>query len=236
LIITRKLLVLVVLVISSTLCSNRSWSQEQLTNFRTNKNALSVLPQYVLINGIRLDYERRLGKGDLWLLLAPQYYNDNTGYQYYYYSYYSSNDPYYRYDEMQGVGANLYVKWIVSRSERLDRISGKPARLLYLAAGPTFQYYQVTSFDEVPVAYEENGTTYYRFEIQEGKHVLNRYGGNVNMGIQFAMDPFFVDLYWGFGYKIGFDGNGERASSGLMIEPFYTGETFDAGFKFGVYF
>ena len=195
-----------------------------------------MVPQYALIGGIRFDYERRLGNGDWWLLVAPQFYNDKYNTDYYYYSYYPSNNPYAYYDEMRGYGGNLYIKWNFKKSTRIDRLSGQPASLLYVALGPTLQHYMLSRYEEVTVAYEEDGTTYYRFEYQENKYTLTRYGGNINMGVQFAMRPFLVDLYWGLGYKIGFDQDGEKAHNGVMIDPFYSGMIFDAGFKFGFYF
>ena len=67
--------------------------QETIDTVRLSNNALSVVPQYVLISGIRVDYERRLGKGDFWLVLAPQFYNDNSNANDYYYWYYRSSNP-----------------------------------------------------------------------------------------------------------------------------------------------
>ena len=39
-------------------------------------NAISIVPQYTAISGIRIDYERKLKNDDKWLLFAPQLYLD----------------------------------------------------------------------------------------------------------------------------------------------------------------
>lgn len=211
-------------------------SQDFPDTTKIKNNALSIIPQYALIRGIRLDYERRLGNGDLWLLVAPQLYIDNTPtYSYYYYY---SNSLYDNYDYMRGAGINVYLKWNAHKSERLDRISGLPSRLFYIAGGPTYQYFEFHRYEEVAVPYEEDGTTYYKFEYQKEKNPIQRFGGVFNMGLQFAMDPFFVDLYLGFGVKISKDKDGETIglSNSQWLDPTYSGLHFDGGFKFGVYF
>ena len=198
-----------------------------------------MVPQYFINGGLRLDYERRIGKGEIWLIVAPQYYLDkNQNYYDYYYSSYRPQDRYRYYDKLKGVGLNLYVKWNAKKSQKLDRLSGKPARLFYLAAGPAYQHYNLSTYEEVPVPYEENGTTYYRFDYKEVKYKAIRYGGSVLCGMQFAMDPFLLDLYLGFGYRRTVDENGEKIVEGhaVMIDPFYSGMILDGGFKFGVYF
>ena len=55
-------------------------AQDITDSVKLRNNGLSILPQFAMINGIRFDYERRLGKGDLWLLVAPQLYIDSTPY------------------------------------------------------------------------------------------------------------------------------------------------------------
>ena len=231
--ISKILRKLVFLVLIGLLLAPTVHAQSSKDSLQQKNNAISLLPQYAMIRGIRLDYERRLASGDLWLLIAPQLYlNTNEYYTGYPESIWTN------YSSLRGIGANLYLKWNFNKSEKLDRISGLPSRLLYIAGGPSFQYYEFEGYDEVLVSYEENGMTLYKFEYQEVLSKIQRYGGNVNLGMQFAMHPFFVDIYLGFVYKISLDEKGEKIEVDYaeFLDPFYSGLYLDGGFKLGVYF
>ena len=211
-------------------------AQNSKDSILQKNNAISILPQYSLIRGVRLDYERRLGNGDIWLLVAPQLYINNNGY---YDAYSGYNESVWTsYNDLRGVGANMYLKWNTTKSEKLDRVSGLPARLIYIAAGPSYQYYNLVGYNDVPVPYEENGMTFYKFEYQKVESKIHRYGGNFNLGVQFAMHPFYVDVYMGFAIKISLDQNGDKIVEEYadFMDPFYSGLYFDGGFKFGIYF
>ena len=198
-------------------------------------NTLSIVPQYAFYHGMRFDYERRIKNTDQWIVLAPQIFSDassnnwrNNG----------GNVGYSSYLSMSGVGINAYYKFAAYKSTNFNTRSGLPRHILYVAAGPNFQYFSLKNIEEVPYPFIEDGITYYRFELEEVKKPVYRVGLIANMGWQLTFDRFALDLYFGLAIKYSMDGNGELINDPFAewVDPAYTGVLLDGGVKVGFFF
>jgi len=196
------------------------------------KNILSIVPQYAFYHGIRFDYERKLGNKDLWLVFAPQYYSDYRGYNSW------NSGPYLDYYELNGTGLNTYIRAIAFKSQKLNRASDMPRQILYFAGGPSFQYFTLKGYEEVPTPVIIDGLTYYQFKLEEVKKPIYRVGLSANAGVQFIFDRFVLDMYLGLAFKYAMDDNGQRidAPYAEWIDPYYSGVLLDGGLKLGVVF
>lgn len=199
---------------------------------KLKNNTLSFLPQYAVIYGVRIDYERRLNNSDLWLLIAPQYYND------YKQGLVSSSASWNNYYSLTGIGVNAYAKYVVYSSHRKNNYSRMPLNQIYLGGGPSYQHYIFKSYNEIAIPYDDNGVTLYKFSLEDVERPVNRFGGNINVGFQVIMDVFLLEIYLGVAYKISLDENGERISPGYAewTDPTYSGIMLDGGLKLGLFF
>jgi len=198
------------------------------------QNVIAFVPQYAILKGIRIDYEKRLKNSDHWIVMAPQIFLDATNNNFFYYD----DGDYDSYESMVGFGLNLYYKSMVFKSDKVNWKSGLPRHSLYFSAGPNYQHFALTNTEEVAVPFIEDGTTYYQFDVQEVKKRINRFGGVANAGWQFAFDRFLLDLYLGVAIKYSVDENGSMIKSNYSqwTDMSYTGILLDGGFRIGMFF
>ncbi len=204
------------------------------------KNAISFVPQYAIINGIRIDYERRIKNGNNWLVIAPTFFLDANNYSYSNYNHYSYSYPsnsLYNYETMVGVGVNLYYKSFVYESNKINAVSGLPRASIYISAGPNYQHLSLTSSEEVAVPSIHNGNTHYQLETKEITRTINRFGAIGNVGYQFAFGRFLLDAYLGVALKYSTE-NGSliKASDADWIDLDYSGILLDGGLRVGIFF
>jgi len=198
------------------------------------QNAISFVPQYAIINGIRIDYERRIKKGsNQWIVATPMFFIDNNNPYYYY-----DDGDYASYETMTGIGINVYFKNIVYKSNRVNWKSGLPRHSLYLSFGPSYQHFSLTNTEEVAVPFIDNGITYFQFEQQNIKKPINRFGGVADVGWQLAFDRFLLDLYLGVAvkYSTGEDGVIIKTSYSSWTNLDYSGILLDGGLRVGMFF
>jgi hypothetical protein len=185
------------------------------------KSTVLIVPQYATISGIRIDYERKL-KEDKWLILAPQLYVDNNGYN--------------SFDQVNGFGMNMYYKTFLSHSKRKN-YNGLSRTNLYFAIGPTLQHINLVRDEEVPVEFTDNDITYIRFRSKDVTTVINKIGGSANFGLQFVFDRFILDLYAGIGIRYALDSDGKMTdtSNEYWTDFGYSGILMNGGVKFGFF-
>ncbi len=223
--------------IAGILLATSSFAQQETETEKTiiePQNALSFVPQYAIIKGIRIDYERRIKNGNNWVVIAPLFFLD-AGNQY---SYYYNDADYASYETMVGVGVNLYYKSIVYKSNKINWKSGLPRHSLYLAAGPNYQNFTLTNSEEVAVPFINNGITYYQFDVQDVKKPINRFGAVANVGWQLAFDRFLLDVYLGvaFKYSTGEGGTIIKSPYSEWTDIDYSGILLDGGLRVGMFF
>ena len=195
-------------------------------------NMLAIVPQYAILDGIRIDYAKRLKNKNQWLVFAPQFYSDLNGYGWYPGSYYGA------YQTMTGVGINTYYQFVVFKSAKKNLSSKISRQSVYFSFGPSFQYFSLQNLEEVASPFVEDGVTYYRFSLEQVRKPVYRVGGIADVGYQLAFDRFLLDLYVGVQVKYSMDGNGQ------LIEGYYTdwtevtysGILLDGGVKLGFFF
>lgn len=233
----RKFLVHSVFIIISISVSAQENIPDSVTAPTEIKNAISFVPQYAAINGMRFDYEKRMKNQNHWIVFALQVYADFDGQSsYYYYDGYYNNTSY---ETMTGHGLNIYFKKTAYQSIKINSKNGLPRSSLYLEAGPSFQHYSLKNNEEVAVPFVEDGITYYEFELQDVKRKINRFGGTVDIGWQVAFDWFLIDMYVGATMKYSYDQDGELLTSEgyqRALDIDYSGILINGGVKFGIFF
>lgn len=163
--------------------------------------ALSFVPQYMIIGGMRMDYDRQIApKG--WLTLAPAfYYTDNT------YMWDPDNTSY------TGVGAFVNYRYFPS---------GKG---IYALLGLNYRFL-------------DTEYTKYNDELLH-KAQFNTFGFDMSIGYQFLLvDQFFLDLYFGWGFRYSLDNSDEDPSywSDAFLDLAYSGFLPVAGIRLGFEF
>ncbi|GEM_PF-314424 len=184
------------------------------------RQAICVVPQYAVISGIRIDYERKISSRNQWLVFSPQYYSNSNGYS--------------GYHDMTGTGLNVFYKqylWQADRKNGHDHSRSK----LYFSAGPTFQYFSLLSIEEVPEEFTENGITYIQFHSEEVPTRIYKLGLNVDFGYQVTLNRFILDFYLGIGMRHALDENGEKMDdlNDDWLDYGYSGALMDGGVRLG---
>lgn len=199
-----------------------SQTDQPVDEFVGFNNTIAIVPQYAAISGIRIDYERKIKSGKQWLQLAPQIYLDNNGYS--------------NIDQLTGFGMNAYYKLYLSHSKKKNT-NGLSRTTLYFSAGPTFQHYNLINTEEIPYESVELGISYIRFASGDVTTKINKIGGNVNFGMQFAFERFILDLYTGIGIRYAMDENGKLMDdyNNDWLDFGYSGILLDGGVRLGFF-
>ncbi len=132
---------------------------------------------------------------------------------------------------------NIYYKQFLSHSEKKNS-SGSSRTNAYFSVGPTYQRFNLVNVERIPVEFTENGIKYVRFEDNDIVTIVNKFGGNINLGLQFAFGKFLFDVYGGVGFRYSVDaeGNNFEQDSGYWVSFGYSGFLFDGGLRLGYYF
>jgi len=186
------------------------------------KQAVSIVPQYAAISGLRIDYERKLKDGNRWVLFSPQIYLDNNGYD--------------SYDKVKGFGLNIFYKKFLHLSERKNK-NGLSRTTVYFATGPTYQHFSLSIIEQVPSEFIELGVTYFQFIESEIKTPINKFGANADFGIQFTFSNFILDFYGGVGLRYAIDKDGNMADffNDDWTDFGYSGFLLDGGIRLGFF-
>ena len=191
-------------------------------NFAGFKQAFSIVPQYAAIYGIRVDYERKLKNGNPWIQFSPQLYLANNSYE--------------EFDELSGMGMNVYYKKYLSLSKAKND-NGMSRSSVYFSTGPTFQYFNLVNVEEVPQEFTENGVTYIQFNPDDVSTKIYKLGANADFGVQFTSGQFFLDFYGGIGMRYSIGGGGVNIENyqDYWFDFGYTGILLDGGIRLGFF-
>ena len=215
-----KKLILVKLIVISISFSALAQEIEKIDPFPGFRQSIFIVPQYVAVSGIRIDYERKLKNGEDWLVVAPQLYSNNNGYD--------------QFDSFSGLGLNAYYKMFLSHSRKLNKNETSRTNV-YFATGPVFQYFNMKSIEEIPEEFVEEGVSYIRFNSQEHSTKIYRLGADANFGMQFIINRFSLDFYGGVGVRFALDENGETMDyfNSYWVDFGYTGILLTGGIRLG---
>ncbi len=144
--------------------------------------SITLVPQYLFINGIRIDFERRITNRH-WLQVCPQVYlRENSG------GIFSAN-----YDKITGAGILLYHK--IYLNKKTDKRHG-----LYFSYGGGYNYYSMTYTYRTGYDYINNVTTQ-----QSGNTEINAISGQVIVGLQRIIhERILLDFYTGLCHTYSF--------------------------------
>jgi len=194
-----------------------------LNPFPGVRQGLFLLPQYVAVSGIRIDYEIMTGNGEHWIVIAPQIYSNSNGYD--------------QFDSFDGLGLNVYYKKFLSYSRQQNQ-NGTSRTNIYFSAGPTVQYFNMKSIEEIPEEFVEDGVSYIRFNSQEHSTKIYRLGVDANFGMQFIFNQFSLDFFGGVGIRFALDENGNTMEyfNDYWTDFGYSGILLTGGIRFGLMF
>jgi len=190
------------------------------------KHKISIVPQHLLINGIRVDFEISDNKNHS-LLLTPQFYlraksevnatpigNNNE------------------YTSLLGAGLDIYSKLNFQ----------SPTYPVYFAIGGGYNYFNLGFKDNIWTTYTSYGNTFYRFDLADITQQIHRINFGMMYGVEAQFLKFlFADLYIGLGVKYSissFDNENYNTNyfNETTIDFGFTGVVFLAGVKFGIMF
>lgn len=180
--------------------------------------SIGAVPQYAIVNGIRMDFDFRLSKKGQWLVAGPQVYL-NSG---------SSNI--WNYEKMSGVGIDL--------QHRLYLKGQSFPHGAYFAYGPVFQHFAVRDKGLTTYDFQENNANYIGLTEASRLTRITKLGGNLIFGYQLVIDGYlYFDFYLGTGIRFSYDDR----KSGLHAyyndwwgDLGYSGTLMVVGVRFGI--
>lgn len=171
---------------------------------------ITFVPQYLIKNGIRIDYDIRL-KSRHWLQVAPQFYLREHAPS-------SPGDHAYDFNKLAGTGLHLYHRYYPGGGPGKDGV--------YISYGLTWQYFHLL--------YDEKILTN---SIERYAHI-HKWGGEVNIGlIALLTDHLIFDIYAGLGTRHAFmrsDADKARQFNGLFTDYGYSGNLINLGIRIGI--
>jgi hypothetical protein len=212
----RKLqTVLAMLLLATALSSGQTEENTTLP-----KSIVSFVPQYLINNGIRIDYDTRI-KDHHWLQLSPQIYiSENSTYNYDEFgdSGYGYEDEY-DFNQLLGAGLHIYHRYYPSIS-----FEGHTA---YIKYGLTWQYFNIKYDEKLFNNYVERYTN------------IQKTGADINFGVVTFINEFIgIDLYAGLGFRYSHrtsDADNPRKFNDFFTNYGYTGNIINLGLRFSLY-
>lgn len=231
----KKHIIYFVIVLLFTGWINKAYSQSEETA-EENKLLVMGVPQYLLVDGLRIDLDFKMNNPKKWLVVSPIIYLQgnakNPWYGGYYYDYEYSHDNYSSsdFESLQGFGLELIFKQMFSKKTNGTGI--------YLGCGPVYRFTQLErdglywiegTLNGIPTTVEETGLYYTD---------IHKVGANCILGVQFQIfDNFYGDLFLGFGMRYSFvsssKGTGHQYNSS-WVDYGYSGVLMVSGFRIGV--
>lgn len=201
-----------------------------LLAFLTNINAqddkrgfiLTLEPQYLANQGLKVNFELQLNEKSQWLVIAPQLYFNPSGEN----NEFASN----YYEEMAGIGVDIYHKFY----------GGKRTMPLgtYIGYGLTGQFFSLKYNAETWEEIQQNGQQYLVSKYVDVKHDIFKTGVNLICGYQFLVDNYLVlDFYGGAGIRYTFNNatiDNYREYDENYIDIGYRGMLLVGGVKIGM--
>ena len=205
---------------------NKRYAQTQ------KKITFAVQPLQLFNNGLRYDFEIRLGNGPGWLQFGPAFYflPNNTNNSAYYYE---GNDYFYDrynfswrepYNKLKGIGLDInYKHFLDSR------------RSLYMAAGLSYTRFDIKYRSQDRNDYIKDDIMYY-YESGKGYNTqkIDRFGINHFVGFQIpTRGAFLFDMFGGYAVRFSFAEEDKPLFNNAMFSYGYSGIVALIGFRIG---
>lgn len=219
--------IVLVFIVTSLASYTQLRAQDIPTAPGLKKYTLAVQPFYLANLGLRLDFEKRIGKTNQWLQIGP------TGY------FSTSSSPSYN---------NSYKTYeLLGATERdINRLLGGglnvgykkffSSDLLYWQAGVSYTHYSVKYPSREWVSFIEDEMTFHEYKELELRQKFNKVGANLLLGMQSSTQYVFLDAYVGIGYSYSFYDANKAHFNDTMYGFGHRGLLFVAGLRFGLGF
>jgi hypothetical protein len=209
--------------------SHTAGAQQEQDETSQPKSAVSFVPQYLIQNGIRIDYDLKI-KDHHWLQVCPQFYlrekNVSAPDGYYgnydydpniYYEDNSDDESYF--NNLLGGGLNLYHRYYPGNSFK--------NHMVYVNYGVMAQYFNIKYDEQLYSGYAERYTQIFKT------------GGDINLGVvTFLNDYIGIDIYAGLGFRYSnrkSDADNPRKFNNFFESYGYSGNIVNLGVRFILY-
>lgn len=174
----------------------------------TPRAIFAIQPLYLLSNGLRLDYDRKINKNH-WIQISPiLFFSHNTSEKQ------LSGD---RYDKQQGAGLHLYHRFYPAK--------GFAQSQYYISYGPMWHFHDIS--------YQEPNQP----EAESLSTSIHKFGADVIIGYHsLSTDNIFIDLYTGLGFRftdISTSSDNPRNFNQNYWGPGYSGNILILGMRIG---
>ena len=164
------------------------------------KITFAVQPFQVFNNGLRYDFEVRLGNGPGWLQFGPAFYyktfNENENPGYYYEGKICHNqwlnwDLHEPFSGLKGGGLDLNYKHFID-----------PRRSVYVAFGVSYAHFDVKYWSWGLDGFIEDGLQYHAYSQRFRTQQIDRFGVNNFIGHQIpSRGAFLFDVFGGYAFR-----------------------------------
>lgn len=184
------------------------------------------VPQYLFINGIRVDIDKNIKGTNKWISFSPQIYNAESP---------LDNELVYReygLDKVAGVGLGVDFKRFFSGKSNIQGI--------YLATGAVYNFFNIDSYGYNYIEPNGDGKMELDYSNTSINTHINKMGVHTMLGYQAPIvRDFVIDMYIGFGIRYSLNNNSELTITDLSTftgDYGYSGTNLIAGIRFGVGF
>ncbi len=188
------------------------------------------VPQYIVTNGIRIDFDIHTKGTKKWWIISPYFYSDKSSLDLLNLSVDDYYDAY-SYDNLIGGGLGVFRKKYLS--QKYDD------RRIYLAAGGEYKYFQIEGDNYTYVEYTgEDGLLYQHMDDIDYQMKINTGSLKAYIGFQSELFAFlFTDVFMGVGLRFSHHSSPQDVTIKYNRGYFdygYTGTMFVFGVRFGI--
>lgn len=200
--------------------------EEQSTNRTTNK-MIYFVPQYLFIDGTRMEFEYRKNVSNAFLFSGTFY----TGTL--------NNNSLLGESDDTWSGANIEILHKIYLADVLPKLN-KSSDQIYLAHGPYYQHANIKYQGNSWVPSTVNNLDVLEYKYGEQTMTINKIGYSAILGVQIVTESrLVVDIYTGLGFRHAYvkktsDENDQKTYNDNWLTPAYSGNILLLGFKLGV--
>lgn len=189
---------------------------------------VSFVPQTMMVNGFRLDIERRLVKNH-WLILAPVFYTTLRN-NYHVYDQDLNNQEDLENFHISGFGAMIWHKIYFNKNLSCNG--------MYISYGLKYNSLSIDYQKYTWTKYMENGLEYWGWRLKDINEDIGNFGFNFVAGSQNFIygNIFFLDVYAGLGYQfatVKLEGTDQSSFSDALWDYGFQGPHPIIGFRIG---
>jgi hypothetical protein len=198
---------------------------------------ISYEPQYLIINGIKLNIEKRLQKPTDWLILSPSLYYkeyetvDISEYDYTYDNGFTTTK---NIKAVKGAGLTVENRLLLT-SPTFSRSLGFSIAP-YFSYGATYTFFEITREDSGWIEIVEDGVPYMYEDFVQSKTNIHKTGLNFTLGLQAeVIEDVIAEFYLGCGIRYSFY-EGDKKYNKSSMDYGFKGVLLLGGIKIGVGF